>query len=160
MPALVAALKGASTDERQAILRDLQARAEALLKADRPEQAMDLLAAFGKAQSDWGGEEAGEVLRQLSAQATAATIARAVGRLGGAEDQAAAAAATLRKVGLAAAPKLFDALETGAKEKKTDLETRALAALEAVTGRKDHGYDPAAPLEERLKQIAAWRQSL
>ena len=160
VPSLAAALKGATTDERQAILHDIQARAEALLKADRPEPAMDLLAAFGKAQDDWGGGEAGEALRQASAQATAATVSQAVRRLSGTEEQATAAVAAIRKVGTGACPKLLDALEAGAREKKTDLEARALAALEAVSGRKDHGYDPAAPLDDRLKQIAAWRQSL
>jgi hypothetical protein len=31
--------------------------------------------------------------------------------------------------------------------------------MEAVTGRKDHGYSPQAPLDDRLKRIAAWRQT-
>jgi HEAT repeat protein len=160
VPPLVAALSGATTGERQTILKDILVRAEALMKADRVEPAMDLLTAFGKAQADWGGGETGDALRQLSAQATAATVSRAVTALGGTEEQAAAAMITLRKVGPAARPRLLDTLETAAREKKTDLETRTLAALEAVTGRKDHGYDPAAPLEERLKQIATLRQSI
>jgi hypothetical protein len=32
--------------------------------------------------------------------------------------------------------------------------------LEAVFGRKDHGYNLQAPLEERLKKIEVWRESL
>lgn len=160
VPSLVVALAGATTDERQAILKDILARAEGLMKLDRPEPTMDLLAAFGKAQADWGGGETGNALRQLSAQATAATVSRAVTGLGGAEEQASAAVTTLRKVGAAARSKLLDALETAARERKTTLEARVLAALEVVTGRKDHGYDPTSPLDERLKQIAAWRQAM
>jgi hypothetical protein len=160
VPPLVAALKGAEPEQQRVILKDIQSRAETLLKADRPEQALDLLTAFAKAQPDWSNGPTGPALKQLFSQAGTAAVPRAIAKLSGTEEQAAVATATLRKIGAAAGGKLLDALESAAKEKKPDLEARLVAALEAATGRKDHGYDLAAPLEERLKQIAAWRAAM
>jgi hypothetical protein len=68
--------------------------------------------------------------------------------------------ATLKKIGKPAIGKLLDALQAAAVDKKTVLEGRILAALEAVFGRKDHGYSLQSPLEERLKKIGVWRESL
>ena len=158
-PVLAAAMKGASADERLAVLKAIQTRAEAILKADRPEQAMDLLAALARAEPDWGAGEVSDKLKALADQAVGATVARAITRLGGTEEQATLAAAMLKKVGTYATGKLLDALETAAKEKRTDQEARLLAVLEAVTGRRDHGYNLQAPLDERLKRIAAWRRA-
>jgi HEAT repeat protein len=157
VPTLAAALKGASAEEKQTILKALQARTDALVKADRPEQVMDLLTAFERAVPDWGGTEAAAKLKASSEQARAATVARAIVRLGGSEEQAAVATVALKKAGRLAVGKLLDALEAAAREKRGEQEARILGALEAVTGRKDHGYDTQGTLEDRLKQIAAWR---
>jgi hypothetical protein len=88
-----------------------------------------------------------------------AAVAQAVAKLSGPDDQAAAGAATLKKIGKPAVGKLFDALQAAAEGRQAALEARVLAALEAVTGRKDHGYNLQAPLEERAKKLAAWRQA-
>ena len=156
---LVAAMKGAAPEERLALLTALQTRAESLVKSDRPEQALELLDAFGAAQPDWGGGDLAQALKRLRGQAQDATVAQAVAKLAGPDDQAAAAAATLKKIGQAAVGPLLDALRAAAEGKQAALEARALAALEAVTGRKDHGYNLQAPLEERLKKIAQWREA-
>jgi hypothetical protein len=156
---LVAAMKGAAPEERLALLTALQTRAESLVKSDRPEQALELLDAFGAAQPDWGGGDLAQALKRLRGQAQDATIAQAVAKLAGPDDQAAAAAATLKKIGKAAVGPLLEALRAAAEAKQAALEARALAALEAVAGRKDHGYNLQAPLEERLKKIAQWREA-
>ena len=156
---LTAAINGAPADERAALLKALQTRAEALLKSGRPEQALELLGAFGAAQPDWGGGDLAATLRQLRDEARDAAVAQAVAKLSGPDDQAAAGAATLKKIGKPAVGKLFDALQAAAEGRQAALEARALAALEAITGRKDHGYNLQAPLEERAKKLAAWRQA-
>ena len=158
VPCLAAGMKGAAADDRLAIVKAVQARTEALLKADRPEQALKLLDVFGRAQPDGGADLA--ALGPLRAQATDATVARAIAKLGGPEDQAAAAVATLKTIGRPASLKLLDALEADAKGGRRDLEVKVPAAIEAVTGRNDHGYVLQAPLEERLGRIEAWRKAL
>jgi HEAT repeat protein len=160
VPHVVAGVKGATVEERLSLLKALQTRAETLVKSGRPEQAMELLDAFGAAQSDWGGGEMGAALAALDEQARDATVAQAVTKLLGPDDQAAAATATLKKIGKPAIGKLLDALQAAATDKKTVLEGRILAALEAVFGRKDHGYNLQAPLENRMKIIGTWRDSL
>ena len=160
VPHVVAGIKGATADERLSLLKALQTRAETLVKSGRPEQAMELLDAFGAAQSDWGGGEMGAALAALDEQARDATVAQAVTKLLGPDDQAAAATATLKKIGKLAMGKLLDALQAAAADKKTVLEGRILAALETVFGRKDHGYNLQAPLENRMKIIGTWRDSL
>ena len=159
VPHLAAAMKGAGAEDRLAVTKAVQARAESLLKADRPESAMELLDAFGRTLPD-GDNPDGAALKPLKDQATEATVARAIARLSGPEDQAASATATLKKIGRIAAVRLLNALEVDAKSNRRDLEVKVLAALEAVTGRKDHGYVLQAPIEERLGQIEAWRKAL
>jgi HEAT repeat protein len=154
---LVAAMDGADAADRAAIVRAVQTRAETLLKAERPEPALDLIVAFAAARPDYGGTDATATLKALRSQAAAASITQAVAKLGGAPEQAAAAALTLKKIGATAADALFDTLEAAARAGNQPLEARAVAALEAVTGRSDHGYAPTAPLAERLKKLAAWR---
>ena len=159
VPHLAAAMKGAGAEDRSAVTKAVQARAESLLKADRPEPAMELLDAFGRTLPDADSKD-WAALKPLKDQATEATVARAIARLSGPEDQAASATATLKKIGRIAAVRLLNALEVDAKSNRRDLEARVLAALEAVTGRKDHGYVLLAPIEERLGQIEAWRKTL
>jgi len=159
VPHLAAAMKGAGAEDRLAVTKAVQARAESLLKADRPEPALELLDAFGRIPPD-GDSTDGAALKPLKDQATEATVVRAIARLSGPEDQAASATATLKKIGRIAAVRLLNALEVDAKSNRRDLEARVLAALEAVTGRKDHGYVLQAPIEERLGQIEAWRKAL
>jgi len=158
VPPLVAAMDGADAPARGAILEAIQTRAQALLKAKRPDLAMELLAALERARPDWGGTELATALKAMRDEALAASIEASVAKLSGTDEQAAAAAATLKKIGRPAAGKLLDLLEEAATKKQAALETRALAALEAATARKDHGYDLKAPLEDRLKQIAEWRK--
>ena len=159
VPHLAAAMKGAGAEDRLAVTKAVQARAESLLKADRPEPAMELLDAFGRTLPN-GDNPDGAALKPMKDQATEATVARAIARLSGPEDQAASATATLKKIGRIAAVRLLNALEVDAKSNRRDLEVKVLAALEAVTGRKDHGYVLQAPIEERLGQIEAWRKAL
>lgn len=159
IPPLVAAMDGADTPSRNTILKAVQARAEALLNAKRPELATELLTALARARPDWGGTDLAPALKALNDQAAAGAIDAALTKLTGSEEQAAAATATLKKIGKAAAPKLLDALEAAARKKQTALEARVLAALEAATARSDHGYDPKAPLDDRLKKIADWRKT-
>jgi len=159
VPPLVAAMDGADIPSRIAVLKAVQTRAEALLKAKRPEQAAELLTALGRARPDWGGTDRTPDLEGLTARAVAAAVGAAVAKLGGSDDQVAAAMATLKKIGKPAAPALLDTLETAARKKQTALETRILAALEAATARSDHGYDPKAPLDDRIKTIAEWRKA-
>jgi len=155
---LAAAMEGADATARLALAKAIQARAEALLKAERPDQAADLLEAFGRLRPDWGGTDLAEALKRVRDQAVAAAVAQAITRLGGSAEQATAATSTLQKIGRPAVGKMLDALQTAAENNQAALETRILDALEAVTGRKDHGYSPQAPLDERLKKIAAWRR--
>jgi hypothetical protein len=110
VPHVVAGINGATAEERLSLLKALQTRAEALVKSGRHEQAMELLDAFGAAQTDWGGGETGTALAVLDDQARDATVAQAVTKLQGPDDQAAAATATLKKIGKPAIGKLFDAL--------------------------------------------------
>jgi len=159
VPHLAAAMKDTSAEERLALAKALQARAEALLASGRPEQALELLAAFAAAQPDWGGTELTDSLKQSRDQAQDAAVAQAVAKLAGPDDQAAAAEATLKKIGRPALARLFDAIQAAAENKQAPLEARALAALEILTGRKDHGYGLQAPLDERLKKLAAWRET-
>ena len=159
IPPLVAAMDGADTPSRNTILKAVQARAEALLNAKRPELATELLTALARARPDWGGTDLAPALKALNDQAAAGAIDAALTKLTGSEEQAAAATATLKKIGKAAAPKLLDALEAAARKKQTALEARVLAALEAATARSDHGYDPKTPLDDRLKKIADWRKT-
>jgi len=156
---LAAAMKDAGAEDRNAILKAIQTRAEALLKADRPEPAMELLTAFRNAVADAGGTAAADALQKLTGQAVAATVAQAVPKLSGTDEQAAAASATLKKIGAPAVGKLLDALEAAVQEKRVGAEARILAVLEAAGGNKDRGYSLQAPAEERLKKIAAWRES-
>jgi len=160
VPHLVAAVKGASAEERGSLLKALQTRAETLLKSGRPEQAMELLDAFAAAMKESGGGETPPALVALRDQARDAVVTQSIARLPGPDEQAAAATATLKKIGKPAIGKLLDALQAAATDKKTVLEGRTLAALEAVFGRKDHGYSLQSPLEERLKKIEVWRESL
>ena len=160
VPLLVSAMKGMSPDARLPLLKVIQSRAEALLKADRPDQAMDLLAALAREQSDRGGTVLTDSLKQLKDQAVQATTARAVAQLSGPDDQAAAATAALKKIGRPAMDKLLDALEAAAKAGQNTLESRVLAAIEAIGGGKDPGYNLQSPLDDRLNRIAAWRQKL
>ncbi len=159
VPPLVAAMDGADTTSRNTILKAIQTRAEALLKAKRPEQAMELLTALARARPDWGGTDMAPALRALNDEAAAGAIGAAIAKLGGSDEQVAAATATLKKVGKPAAARLLDALEAAATKKQRALETRVLAALEAATGRRDHGYDLKAPLDDRLRKIAEWRKA-
>ena len=159
VPPLVAAMDGADTPSRNIILKAIETRAEALLKAKRPDLAAELLAALARARPDWGGTDLAPALKALKEQAVAGAVEAALTKLGGSDEQVAAATATLKKIGKAAAPRLLDALEAAAKKKQTALEARVLTALEAVTARNDHGYDPKAPLDDRLKKIDAWRNA-
>ena len=156
---LVAAMEGAKPEVRELLVGAIQTRAEALLKAEKPEAAMDILNAFKRARPDWGATSQAPALPALAAQATDAAIAQAIAKLSGAGDQAAVGAATLKKIGQPALARLLDSLETAAKDKQTPLEEKLLTATETVTGRKDHGYTVQLPLDERLKKIAAWRQA-
>lgn len=155
---VAAALAGADEAVRITLVRAILTRAEALLKADRPEPAMDLLAAFNAARPDWGDTPLGASLKPLMEQASAATAAQAAAKLAGSAEQVAAATATLKKVGRPAVGPLLAALETAARQKQAPQEGRLLAALQAVTGDKELTYSLQAPLEERLKKIEAWRR--
>jgi len=159
IPPLVAAMDGADVPRRNTILKAVQDRAEALLKAKRPDLAAELLTALARARPDWGGTETAPALKALHQQAVADAIDAALAKLAGSDDQVAAATATLKRIGKPAADKLLDALEAAATKKQTTLEARLLAALEAATGRSDHGYDPKAPLQDRIKKINAWRKA-
>ncbi len=159
VPPLVAAMDGADTTSRNTILNAIRTRAEALLKAKRPEQAMELLTALARARPDWGGTAMAPALKTLKDQAAAGAIDAALAKLAGSDEQVAAATATLKKVGKPAAARLLDALAAAATKKQRMLETRVLAALEAATGRSDHGYDLKAPLDDRLAKIAEWRKA-
>ncbi len=160
VPPLAAALQDGDAQARATILDAVQDRAEALLKAEKPVQALDLLAAMEGALAK--GEAASEAaaLKPLRSRAAEAALPTVLARLAGTDEQAAAAAVTLKKIGAPAAGPLLNLVETAAREKKAALEARALSALEAVTGRTDHGYDTDAPLKERLASIAAWRKAL
>ncbi|HUS46411.1 MAG TPA: HEAT repeat domain-containing protein [Phycisphaerae bacterium] len=148
---------------RAALVQAIVARAEALLEADRPEQALGLLDAFKKARPDWGVADQAAVLDRLKDRATDATIAWVIANLNGSEERVGVATATLKRVGWPAVVGLLDAIERAVKESRPEVEARILAALEAVSppeGGTDRAYDPKAPQEERLKQIAAWREAL
>jgi HEAT repeat protein len=159
MTHLAAAMKGASPEDRLALVKAVQARAETLLKADKPDQAAEVLDSFGRAVPDMGGTDLTDALKQLRDRAAEATIAQAITKLSGTDEQAAAATATLKKIGRPAIPKLLDALESAAKDGRAPVEAKVLAAIEAVTGSKDTGYNLQAPLEERLRNIAGLRQA-
>ena len=160
VPPLAAAMKGAGAEGRATILDAVRDRAEALMKAEKPVQALDLLSAMegilaaGEAASD------AATLTSLRARAAVAALPTVLARLAGTDEQAAAAVVTLKKIGAPAVGPLLDLLEAAARGKKAALEGRILAALEAVTGRTDHGYNPDAPLKERLASLAAWRKAL
>jgi len=155
VPPLAAAMKGADAEARAAILDAVRDRAGALLEAEKPVAALDLVVALERARPD-----AGETLKALHAKAADAALAAVLLRLEGTEEEAAAATATLKKIGVSAAAHLLDVLERAARKEQTPLERRTLDALEAVTGRSDHGYDPDAPLKDRLQRIEAWRKML
>jgi len=157
---LADAMDGADAAGRGTILEAVRERAQALLKAENAVQALDLLTAMKRALPDWGGGQAALALEALRGQAASATLKAVLPKLTGTEEQAAAATATLKKVGPPAAAPLLDLLETAVKEGQASLENRTLAALEAATGRTDHGYDRDAPAAERLKRIADWRKTL
>ena len=156
---LAAAMEGAEPAVRLSLVKAISARTEALLKASRPDQAMDLLDALARLRPDLGGTDLTESLKKMREQAAAAAAAQAIGKLAGTEEQAAAAAAILKKIGKPAVAPLLDALETAAKAGDAPQEARILAGLETVTGRRDHGYSTQATLDDRLKRIAAWRQT-
>jgi tetratricopeptide (TPR) repeat protein len=159
MTYLAAAFKGAAAEDRVAIVKAVQARAETLIKAEKADQAAELLDSFGRAVPDTGGTDLADSLNQSRKDAADAAIAQAIAKLSGTDEQAAAATAALKKIGQPALPKLFDALEAAAKGGKAPVEAKVLATIETVTGDKDSGYNPQAPLQERLKIIAAWRQA-
>ncbi len=160
IPPLTAAMKAADDDARNSILDAVRDRAQALLKAKKAVGALDLLTALKQARPDWGGTDRAAALKAAHAEAAEAALAAVLPKLSGPEEQAAAAAATLGKIGAPAAGPLLDLLETAAKEKQDALQARVLAVLESVTGRTDHGYDPEAPLADRLQHIEAWRKRL
>ena len=157
---LVIAMDGADAAARTTLAKAVEMRVEALLKADKAEAALDLVAALAKARPDWGGTEMTDALKALGDRAAAAASAAAIGRLAGPADQVASATDLLKKTGRPGVLKLLDALEAAAKANQPAAEARDLVALETVTGRKDHGYSPELPLPERLKRIAAWRDGL
>jgi len=160
VPALAAAIQGAEPAVRDAVLDAVRERAETLLKTEAAAEAMDLLSALERAVPGWAGTDAAraESLSDLRRRATQAALSAALAKLAGSDEQAAAATATLKKIGPEAVAPLLDLLESAAKGNQKALEARALAALVAVTGRTDHGYDPKAPLADRLRAIAAWRK--
>lgn len=160
VPPLAAAMKGADAQARGTILDAVRNRAEALLGAQKSVQALDLLTALKRALPDAGETDWTAALQALRAKAAEAVLATVLPRLSGTDEQAAAATATLKKIGAPAAAPLLDLLETAARKGQASLQARALAALEAVTGRTDHGYDPDAPLKDRLERIEAWRKAL
>ncbi|MFO8015373.1 MAG: HEAT repeat domain-containing protein [Phycisphaerae bacterium] len=160
VPPLVAAMKGAGDEARATILDAVRDRAEALLEAEKPVQALDLVAALEAARPESDEAPQTAALRAVRARAAEAALPGVLSRLGGTDEQAAAATVTLKKIGPAAAGPLLDLLASTARKKKASIEARALAALEAVTGRSDHGYDLDAPLEERLARIEAWHKAL
>ena len=160
VPPLVAAMKDAGAAAAAAILDAVRDRVQALLAAEKAVPAFDLLAALKRALPDWGKTDRAEGLETLYAKAADAAVKAVLPKLAASDEQAAAAVATLKKVGKPAVPPLVDTLENAARNEQTALETRALAALEAVTGRTNHGYDLQAPLEERLERIKTWRQPL
>jgi len=158
VPPLVAALKDAEPTAAAAILDAIRDRAQALLAADKAVPAFDLLAALKRALPDWGGTDRAAGLETLYARTADAAVKAVLPKLAASDEQAAAAVATLKKVGKPAVAPLVDTLETAAKSGQTALEAQALAALEAVTGRTGHGYDLQAPLEERLERLKTWRE--
>jgi HEAT repeat protein len=160
VPPLVIAMDGADLAQRTTLVKAMQSRADALIKADKPAAALELLNAFFKGRPDGGDTELTDALKALRDQAAAAAAVQAIGRLTGPADQVAAATELLKKTGRPGVLKLLLALEAAAKGNQPSAEARLLAALETVTSRKDHGYSSEAPLADRLKTIAAWRGSL
>ena len=146
--------------DRGPLVKAVLARAEVLVRTDKPEQALELIDAFKAARTNWPAAEQAEAFDQLQGEAVRAAVARAIVNLSGSDEQVQAAVAALKKIGRPAAGGLLEALESAAREGRAAVERRILAALEVVTGRTDHGYDPAAPLENRLKAIAKWRKTL
>jgi len=157
---LASAMKGADPARRRTILEAIRARAQILLKAGNGVQALDVLTALKRALPDWGDPAAAPALEALRAEAAGVALKAVLPKLSGTEEQATAATATLKKVGPPAAAPLLDLLETAVKKGQAALESRTLAALEAATGRTDHGYNRDAPLADRLKRIADWRKTL
>jgi len=145
--------------ERTPLLKAVLARAEALLPTDKPEQALELMEALRKEAAGWPADQV-EPLGRVRDRAVVAAVAHAIVNLSGSDEQVQAATAALKQIGRPAVGGLLDALEAAARDGRTGPEANILAALEAVTGRTDHGYDPAAPLRERLKAIEAWHSSL
>ena len=156
---LAEAVAGLGPAERGALLKAVLARTEALLQTDKPESALELLDAFRKAPAE-GPPDQAEAFARLRDRATTAAVARAIANLSGSDDQVQAATAALKKIGRPAVGELLVALASAATDGRVAVETKILAALEAVTQRTDHGYDPAAPLADRLRTIEAWRASL
>ncbi len=159
MPHLAAAMKGATPEDRLALAKAVQARAEMLVKAEKCDQAAELIDAFGRAVPDFGGTDLTDALKQLRGQAEDAAVAQAIAKLSGTDEQAAVATAAIKKIGRPAVPKLLDALESAAKDRRATVEAKVLATIEAITGSKESGYDLQAPLEERVKKIAGMRQA-
>lgn len=152
------AIEGLDAEARLPVVRAVHGRADALLKADLPGRALDVLNTFKRARPDWGGTEATAAVEALYAQAADAAIGRAVATVNGADEaKVAAAVARLKTLGRPAVLALLGALESAAVEGRADTEARLLAALEAVTGRKNHGYDLKAPLAARQAAIRLWR---
>ncbi len=156
---LADAMEGRPEAERAPLLKAVQTRAETLLKADEPQAALAVLDTLAVADEAWD-RGPGAPLPALRDKARAATIDRAIDRLNGSGDRAASALATLKTLGGPAVRAMLTALETAARGEDPESETRLLGALESVTERTDHGYDPTTPLEARLEALEAWRQSL
>jgi len=146
--------------DRGPFVKAVLARAEVLVRTDKPEQALELIDAFKAARTNWPAAEQAEAFDQLQGEAVKAAVARAIVNLSGSDEQVQAAVAGLKKIGRPAAGGLLEALESAARESRAPAEAKILSALEAVTGRTDHGYDPAASRENRLKAIANWRKTL
>jgi tetratricopeptide (TPR) repeat protein len=157
---LAQAIEALEPADRGPLVKAVLARAEVLVRTDKPEQALELIDAFRAARTNWPAAEQAEAFDQLQGEAVKAAVARAIANLSGSDEQVQTAMAALKKIGRPAAGGLLEALESAAREGRAAVERRILAALEAVTGRTDHGYDPAAPLENRLKAIAKWRKTL
>lgn len=154
------AIEGLDADARLSVVRAVLGRADALLKSDQPGRALDVLDAFRRARPDAGGTDLTAALDQLRAQAADASIARAVAAVSGSDEaKVAAAVARLKSLGRPSLLALLVALEAAAAEDRPEAEAKLLAALEALTGRKNHGYDPKTPLLTRQAAIKAWRES-
>ncbi len=154
-------LDGTDPKDRLEIARAVHAQAETLLKTDQAARGLDLLEAFRQAAPDWGGTDATAALEETYLRLQGAAVAQWVAQISGTtEAEVAAATARLKALGAPAVRAVLDALGDAAQEGRTEVEKRLLTALEAVTGRRDHGYDPSAPLARRLAAIETWRTRL